>query len=47
MLLDLGRNDVGRVAEIGTVKVTDSVLPRIRAGWDAAGMWRKASLAPA
>ncbi len=23
MLLDLGRNDVGRVAEIGTVKVTD------------------------
>ena len=24
MLLDLGRNDVGRVARIGTVKVTDS-----------------------
>ena len=24
MLLDLGRNDVGRVAKIGTVKVTDS-----------------------
>jgi anthranilate synthase component 1 len=24
MLLDLGRNDVGRVSEIGTVKVTDS-----------------------
>ena len=24
MLLDLGRNDVGRVAQIGTVKVTDS-----------------------
>ena len=24
MLLDLGRNDVGRVAEIGTVRVTDS-----------------------
>jgi anthranilate synthase component 1 len=24
MLLDLGRNDVGRVAELGTVKVTDS-----------------------
>jgi anthranilate synthase component 1 len=24
MLLDLGRNDVGRVAEIGTVKVTES-----------------------
>ena len=24
MLLDLGRNDVGRVAEIGTVNVTDS-----------------------
>ena len=23
MLLDLGRNDVGRVAAIGTVKVTD------------------------
>ncbi len=23
MLLDLGRNDVGRVAKIGTVKVTD------------------------
>jgi anthranilate synthase component I len=27
MLLDLGRNDVGRVAEIGTVKVTDSFFP--------------------
>jgi anthranilate synthase component 1 len=26
MLLDLGRNDVGRVAEIGTVKVTDQFL---------------------
>ncbi len=26
MLLDLGRNDVGRVAKIGTVKVTDSVF---------------------
>ena len=24
MLLDLGRNDVGRVAEIGTVVVTDA-----------------------
>src|SRR6185437_3233147 len=24
MLLDLGRNDVGRVAQIGTVKVTES-----------------------
>ena len=24
MLLDLGRNDVGRVAKIGSVKVTDS-----------------------
>ena len=24
MLLDLGRNDVGRVAELGTVKVTES-----------------------
>ena len=23
MLMDLGRNDVGRVAEIGTVEVTD------------------------
>ena len=28
MLLDLGRNDVGRVAEIGSVKVTDFVLHR-------------------
>lgn len=27
MLLDLGRNDVGRVAEIGTVKVTDQYFP--------------------
>ena len=27
MLLDLGRNDVGRVAEIGTVKVTDQFFP--------------------
>jgi anthranilate synthase component 1 len=27
MLLDLGRNDVGRVAEIGTVKVTDRFFP--------------------
>ncbi|MBN9021344.1 MAG: chorismate-binding protein, partial [Rhizobiales bacterium] len=27
MLLDLGRNDVGRVAEIGTVKVTASYFP--------------------
>jgi anthranilate synthase component 1 len=27
MLLDLGRNDVGRVAKIGTVKVTDSFFP--------------------
>jgi anthranilate synthase component I len=26
MLLDLGRNDVGRVAEIGTVKVTDQFI---------------------
>ncbi len=26
MLLDLGRNDVGRVAEIGTVKVTDQMV---------------------
>jgi anthranilate synthase component 1 len=26
MLLDLGRNDVGRVAEIGTVKVTDQFM---------------------
>ena len=27
MLLDLGRNDVGRVAEIGTVRVTDQFFP--------------------
>ena len=26
MLLDLGRNDVGRVAEIGTIKVTDKFI---------------------
>ncbi|HMK42637.1 MAG TPA: anthranilate synthase component I [Dissulfurispiraceae bacterium] len=26
MLIDLGRNDVGRVAEIGTVKVTDCMI---------------------
>ena len=26
MLLDLGRNDVGRVAKVGTVKVTDSYI---------------------
>ena len=26
MLLDLGRNDVGRVAEIGTVQVTESFV---------------------
>jgi anthranilate synthase component 1 len=27
MLLDLGRNDIGRVAEIGTVRVTDQFFP--------------------
>lgn len=26
MLIDLGRNDVGRIAEIGTVKVTDNMV---------------------
>ena len=26
MLIDLGRNDVGRVAEIGTVRVTDNMV---------------------
>ncbi len=26
MLLDLGRNDVGRVAEIGTVRVTEKLV---------------------
>ena len=26
MLLDLGRNDVGRVAEIGTVEVTEQFM---------------------
>ena len=26
MLIDLGRNDVGRVAEIGTVKVTEKMI---------------------
>jgi anthranilate synthase component 1 len=29
MLLDLGRNDVGRVAEIGTVKVTGQFFPEL------------------
>ena len=26
MLMDLGRNDVGRVAQTGTVKVTDNMI---------------------
>ena len=26
MLMDLGRNDLGRVAEVGTVKVTDQMI---------------------
>ncbi len=26
MLIDLGRNDVGRVAEIGTVQLTDKMI---------------------
>ena len=29
MLLDLGRNDVGRVAKIGTVRVTEKMIVRI------------------
>ena len=28
MLIDLGRNDVGRVAKTGTVKVTDNMIDR-------------------
>ena len=35
MLLDLGRNDVGRVAEVGSVRVTELVLPRILQPGDA------------
>ena len=35
MLLDLGRNDVGRVAEIGSIKVTDKFILRVLQPGDA------------
>ena len=35
MLLDLGRNDVGRVSKIGTVKVTEKNDSRILYSRDA------------
>ncbi len=48
MLLDLGRNDVGRVAKLGTVRVHRQLLPRILQPGDAHRLecgrraWRRA-----
>ena len=43
MLLDLGRNDVGRVAEIGSVKVTDKFIIEFQPG-DAHRLQRRGNL---
>ena len=46
MLLDLGRNDVGRVAEMGSVRVTDSFfLEYYSQVMHIVSMWRASSTA--